>query len=156
MENRIVVSVIVPAYNAEKVVENCIGSILKQNLKNIEVIVVDDGSKDATRRVLEKLAVDDSRVRLIKKDKNEGLSAARNSALEIAMGEYVGFVDADDWVEENTFEKMFQKGNGADLIVSGYKHDTMDENRKQVNISREVKMQAIGIQRKKLFLKPLI
>ena len=99
MENRIVVSVIVPAYNAEKVVENCIGSILKQNLKNIEVIVVDDGSKDATRRVLEKLAVDDSRVRLIKKDKNEGLSAARNSALEIAMGEYVGFVDEYEWVE---------------------------------------------------------
>lgn len=142
MENRIAVSVIVPAYNAEKVVENCIGSILKQNLKNIEVIAVDDGSKDATRRVLEKFAVDDSRVRLIKKDTNEGLSAARNSALEIATGEYVGFVDADDWVEEDTFEKMFQKGNGADLIVSGYRHDTMDENRKQVNISREVKMQA--------------
>ena len=142
MENKIAVSVIVPAYNAEKVVENCIGSILKQNLKNIEIIAVDDGSKDATRKVLEKLADSDSRVRLIKKDKNEGLSAARNSALEIATGEYVGFVDADDWVEKDTFEKMFLGGKGADLIVSGYKHDTMDENREQVNISREVKMQA--------------
>lgn len=141
MENRIAVSVIVPAYNAEKVVENCIGSISKQSLKDIEIIAVDDGSKDSTRKVLEKLAEGDNRIRLIKKDKNEGLSAARNSALEIATGEYVGFVDADDWVEEDTFEKMFQEGKGADLIVSGYKHDTMEENRKQVNISREVKTQ---------------
>ena len=124
MENRIAVSVIVPAYNAEKVVENCIGSISKQSLKDIEIIAVDDGSKDSTRKVLEKLAEGDNRIRLIKKDKNEGLSAARNSALEIATGEYVGFVDADDWVEEDTFERMFREGKGADLIVSGYKHDT--------------------------------
>lgn len=142
MENKIAVSVIVPAYNAEKVVENCIESILKQNLKNIELIAVDDGSKDSTRKVLEKMANSDDRIRLIKKDKNEGLSAARNSALEIATGEYVGFVDADDWVEKDTFEKMFQEGNGADLVVSGYKHDTMNENREQINISREVKMQS--------------
>lgn len=142
MENKITISVIVPAYNAEKVVENCVSSILKQSFKNIEVIVVDDGSKDSTRKVLEKLANTDRRVRLIKKDENQGLSAARNSALEIATGEYVGFVDADDWVEEHTLEKMIQEGKGADLIVSGYKHDTMDENRRQVNISREVKMES--------------
>lgn len=142
MEGQIAVSVIVPAYNAEKIVENCVRSILEQTLKNIEVIVVDDGSKDATRKVVKKLAEEDSRVILIAKDQNEGLSAGRNSALAIAHGEYVGFVDADDWIEKNSLETMYTFGNKADLIIAGYLHDTMDENRTCVNISREVKMNA--------------
>lgn len=138
MENAVSVSVIVPAYNAEKVVKNCVESILRQTLKNIEIIAVDDGSKDHTRSVLRELAQKDERITLIEKDKNEGLSAARNSALKVAKGEYVGFVDADDWVEENTFENMYTKGQGVDLVVAGYLHDTMDENRTVVNISRNV------------------
>ena len=138
MENAVSVSVIVPAYNAEKVVKNCVESILRQTLKNIEIIAVDDGSKDHTRSVLRELAQKDERITLIEKDKNEGLSAARNSALKVAKGEYVGFVDADDWVEEDTFGNMYTKGQGADLVVAGYLHDTMDENRTMVNISRNV------------------
>lgn len=138
MENTVAVSIIVAAYNAEKVVKNCIESILEQTLKNIEIIVVDDGSKDQTRKVLRELAQKDARIILVEKDQNEGLSAARNSALKVASGEYVGFVDADDWVEENRFSNMYTKGRGADLIVAGYLHDTMDEARIQVNISREV------------------
>lgn len=140
MDNNIAVSIIVPAYNAGKVVQNCVKSILSQTLKNIEVIAVDDGSSDNTREILHKLAEDDSRVIVIDKDENEGLSAARNSGIEIARGEYIGFVDADDWVEEDAFEIMYEKGKRSDLILAGYMHDSMDEERTQVNISRKVSM----------------
>lgn len=140
MENQIAVSVIVPAYNAESVVRNCIESILEQTLQNIEIIIVEDGSKDSTRVILQELALKDARIRLILKDQNEGLSAGRNSALEIASGEYVGFVDADDWVEKDYFETLYQQGEQADLIVAGYLHDAMDEERSKVNVSRQVSM----------------
>lgn len=142
MEKQVAVSVVVPAYNAEKVVANCVNSILKQTLDNIEIIVVEDGSKDSTRDVLMELAKKDSRIRLILKDQNEGLSAGRNSALAVAQGEYIGFVDADDWVEEDYFQKLYCQGKAADLVVAGYSHDAMDENREGVNVSRTVKMTA--------------
>lgn len=140
MDNNIAVSIIVPAYNAGKFVQNCMKSILSQTLKNIEVIAVDDGSTDDTREILRALAKCDSRVMVVEKNKNEGLSAARNSGIEIAKGEYIGFVDADDWVEEDAFEDMYTKGKNADLIVAGYIHDSMDEERTKVNISRSVSM----------------
>lgn len=140
MEDKVLVSVIVPAYNAEKVVRDCLNSILGQTLQNIEIIVVDDGSKDSTRKILREFCEKDSRVRTIEKDQNEGLSAARNSAVKIAQGKYIGFVDADDRVEKDYFESMYLAGNGADLIVTGYQHDTMSEDRKELHISRTVCM----------------
>ncbi|XCP84209.1 glycosyltransferase family 2 protein [Roseburia hominis] len=142
MESQIAISVVVPAYNAEKVVANCIESILAQTLTNIEIIAVEDGSKDATREVLRQLALKDSRIRIIEKDVNEGLSAGRNSALKLARGEYIGFVDADDWVEKEYFETLYREGKHSDLIVTGYKHDTMDEERERTNITRSVRMGA--------------
>jgi glycosyltransferase involved in cell wall biosynthesis len=141
MENKIAISVIVPAYNAEQVVENCVRSIMNQTMKEIEIIIVEDGSKDNTRRIVENLAQEDVRIQLILKDVNEGLSAGRNSAMQVAKGEYIGFVDADDWVESDWFETLYKEGNQADLIVAGYLHDAMDESRNTVNVSRTVKMQ---------------
>lgn len=140
MSDGIKVSIIVPAYNAEEVVGKCVESILSQTLPDIEIIAVDDGSTDETRQILEKYAAKDSRIRLIKKDKNEGLSAARNSAIEIANGKYVGFVDADDWIEKDYIRTLYADGRDADLIVSGYRHDAMEENREKVNITRCVMM----------------
>ena len=140
MENQVAVSVIVPAYNAENVVENCVKSILSQSMQNLEIIIVEDGSKDSTRKIVTELAKRDNRIRLILKEQNEGLSAGRNSALEMATGEYIGFVDADDWVEKDYFETLYKQGNQADLIVTGYMHDAMDENRNVVNVSRDVLM----------------
>ena len=140
MDNNIAVSIIVPAYNAGQAVENCIKSLLSQTLKNIEIIAVDDGSSDNTREILQRLSNVDSRITIIEKDENEGLSAARNSGINIAKGEYIGFVDADDWVEEDTFRDMYTKGNHADLVMAGYIHDSMDEARSCVNISRKVSM----------------
>ena len=139
MDRRVAISVIVPAYNAEKVIKNCIESILRQTLKNIEIIAVDDGSNDNTRYILRELAQKDKRIIIVEKDHNEGPSAARNSALMVASGEYIGFVDADDWVEDKIFENMYTKGKEADLVVAGYIHDTMDEKRTKIYTSREIR-----------------
>lgn len=142
MEDQIAVSVVIPAFNSEKVIGKCIESVLNQTLSDIEIIAVDDGSRDSTRQILKKYAMQDSRIRVIEKDRNEGLSAARNSALEIVKGEYVGFVDSDDWIEENYFETIYTGKKDADLIISGYSHDAMDEQRNMVNISRRVVMES--------------
>ena len=142
MKERIAVSVIVPAFNAEKVLGDCLESLLKQSLQKMEIIVINDGSKDLTGEIAKKFAERDSRVRVIDKEQNEGLSAGRNSGMELARGEYIGFVDADDWVEEDYFDAMYTEGAGADLIVTGYQHDTMDEERKELYISRTVSMPA--------------
>ncbi len=122
------VSVIVPAYNAEKTLERALSSILAQTLNQFEVIVVDDGSQDSTREIARKFSAQDSRVRIIEKDVNEGLSAARNSGIAAARGEYVGFVDSDDWIEPDMIEKMYREFSGADVIVCGAYHDSFNEN----------------------------
>ncbi len=140
MEEQIYISIIIPAYNAEKVIRDCIESILSQTLKQIEIIAVDDGSTDSTREILRSYRQQDARIRLIEKDRNEGLSAARNSGMRIARGEYIGFVDADDWVERDYFESMYSGGKNSDLIIAGYQHDSMEDNREKVYISRTVNM----------------
>lgn len=134
------VSIIVPAYNAGKTIENSVRSILNQTLSDIEVIAIDDGSNDNTREILEKIHKEDSRVKLIKKDVNEGLSAARNSGMSIAKGTYIGFVDADDWVESGMFQHYYNHGKkeDSDLIIGGYLHETMNVQRNQVLVSRKV------------------
>ena len=124
---QIAVSVIVPAYNAEKTLERALSSILAQTLKQIEVIVVDDGSRDATREIARKFSAQDSRVRVIEKDVNEGLSAARNSGIAAATGEYIGFVDSDDWIEPDMMSKMYEGSGGADITVCGIYHDSFGE-----------------------------
>ena len=95
------VSIIVPVYNAEKYLERCISSIRNQTLNDIEIILVDDASKDNSPLICDEYAKTDFRIKVIHKE-NEGAGMARNAALEIATGEYVGFVDSDDFVEENT------------------------------------------------------
>ena len=118
------ISVIIPAYNAEKTLSKAIDSVLNQSLKEIEVVVVDDGSVDGSRKIIESYS--DSRIKLILKDKNEGLSAARNSALEVVNGEYVTYVDADDYIEPNFYKDVYELSNGADIVVSGSYHDAID------------------------------
>lgn len=119
------VSVIIPAYNAEKTLSKAIDSVLAQTLTDIEIIVVDDGSADNTRSIIQSYG---SKVKPILKDKNEGLSAARNSALEVAIGKYITYVDADDYIEPDFYERVFNLSNDADLVVSGSFHDALDDN----------------------------
>ena len=95
------ISVIVAAYNVEEYIEKCIESILMQNYKSVEIIVVDDGSSDKTGELCRRFYLDNpDKIRLVRQE-NYGLSAARNLALSIATGDYVTFVDGDDYLEKN-------------------------------------------------------
>lgn len=111
------ISVIVPVYNVEPYINKCIDSILSQTYKNLEVILVDDGSPDNCPKICDDYASIDNRVKVIHQ-KNAGLSVARNNALNICQGEYISFVDSDDWIEENLFEIAIGKmqENSVDIV----------------------------------------
>ena len=100
-----VISIIVPVYNVERWIGKCIDSIINQTYKNLEIILVDDGSPDNCPAICDEYAEKDKRIKVIHK-KNGGLSDARNAGLEIATGEYIGFVDSDDWIEKDMFEYL--------------------------------------------------
>ncbi len=104
------VSVIIPCYNMEKYIERCLDSVQKQLLDDIEIICVDDKSTDNTLSILKSRAEKDSRIRVIAQEKNMGVAVARNTAIDAATGEYIGFVDADDYVDLDYYEKLY---NGA-------------------------------------------
>lgn len=113
---KIEVSIIIPAYNAEKYIKRCINSIKKQTYMKFEALIVNDGSTDNTKKVIESNISDDARFILIDK-KNAGVSAARNDALAKARGKYVMFVDSDDWLEKNMIELMLKKAEHDDLDI---------------------------------------
>ena len=112
------VSIIVPAYNAASVLKRCLDSIVGQTYHHIEVVVVDDGSKDATGAIADEMAATDDRIRVIHKE-NGGVGAARNAALDVACGEWVTFVDADDYLEPDFIASLLA-GEECDLMVGGY------------------------------------
>ena len=99
------ISVIVPVYNVEEYLARCVDSILAQTYENLEVILVDDGAKDTSGSICDDYAAKDSRVKVIHKE-NGGLSSARNTGLEAATGEYIAFVDSDDWIEPEAYAHM--------------------------------------------------
>ncbi len=110
------VSVIVPIYNAEQYLEQCLNSIVSQTLKDIEIILIDDGSTDGSAEICKKY-LSDSRVSYYRKE-NEGLAAARDDGMMRANGEYIGFVDSDDWLKPEMYEKMYAaaKSNDSDIV----------------------------------------
>lgn len=101
----ILVSVIIPAYNAEQYVGFCLDTVIAQTHKNLEIIVVDDGSTDNTGKICDEYANKDSRINVIHQE-NEGLSSARNAALDIMTGEYIAFIDSDDFISKDYTEKL--------------------------------------------------
>ena len=115
------VSVIVPVYNAEAYLERCVNSIRNQTLEDIEIILVDDSSRDGSAQMCDKMAEEDSRIKVIHKE-NEGAGLARNAGLQIAEGEYIGFVDSDDFVEADMFKTLYEKAEkyNSDLVMSGF------------------------------------
>ena len=119
MTSNYLVSVIVPAYNVEKYIEKCISSIQEQTYQNIEIIVVDDGATDGTGALVEKMAKLDSRIRVIHQT-NAGVSAARNHGMDAAQGEYIVFVDGDDYLAPDYVEYMLSLVNstGAEFCLS--------------------------------------
>lgn len=113
------ISVIVPVYKTEKYIARCINSILCQSYENIELILVDDGSPDKSGVICDDFGKRDSRVKVVHKE-NGGASSARNIGLQIASGEYLEFVDSDDWIEQDAFEKMYSLilENNAQMVIS--------------------------------------
>lgn len=114
----ILVTVIVPCYNVEKYIEKGLNSLINQTLKDIEIIVINDGSNDNTLKILNEFKKNDKRIRIIDK-KNEGVSAARNIGLKEAKGKYICFMDSDDWLEKDFLEKMYNKisENDYDMVA---------------------------------------
>ena len=115
------VSIIIPTYNSEKYLKRCINSICNQTYKNIEIIIIDDGSTDNTFNICEEYSKKDDRVKFIHK-KNEGVSVARNIGIENANGKYIMFVDSDDWIENNTVEILYNisKKEKADIVQCNF------------------------------------
>lgn len=116
-----VVSIIVPIYRAEKYLNKCVQSIVDQTYKNLEIILVDDGSPDNCPAICDAWAKKDSRIRVIHQ-RNGGFSAARNAGLDAATGTYIQFVDSDDWIEPNMVEALviYAQQTHADIVRCGY------------------------------------
>lgn len=112
-------SIVVPVYNVEDYIEKCISSIKNQTYQNIEVIVVDDGSKDNSIEIAKKTIGDDERFKIVRK-KNGGLSDARNYGVQYVTGDFISFVDSDDFLDINLFEKAIEKANEEDLDIVLY------------------------------------
>ena len=116
------ISIIVPVYNKEKYLKRCLESILNQTYQNLEIILVDDGSTDASPAIAGAFAEKDSRIVYIRQE-NSGVSAARNTGINAATGEFIGFIDSDDFIEPEMYEKLmapFVEQEGIDLTVCGY------------------------------------
>ncbi|CDE89608.1 TPA: family 2 glycosyl transferase [Candidatus Gastranaerophilales bacterium HUM_20] len=116
------ISVIVPVYNTQKFLEKCLESIINQTFKDIEIICINDGSTDNSMSILNDYSEKDSRIKIINQ-KNAGLSCARNTGINNAKGEYIGFVDSDDWIDLDFFEKLYNaaKNYDADIASAGIK-----------------------------------
>ena len=122
-------SIIVPMYNAENTVSECIESILNQEFREYELILVDDGSIDDTLKICKTYAEKDQRIIIVPLEKNMGLINARKTGVEIAKAEYIGIVDSDDWIQHDMYSNLMniQKENNCDLISSGIYRDYIEE-----------------------------
>lgn len=126
------VSIIIPAYNAEKTISECILSVLNQSYSNWELIIIDDGSADRTLEICTSYAKKDSRI-IICTEKQSGVSSARNKGLNLAHGDYICFVDADDYIPSNSIQKRLEVIQGADMVFGVYaivgKKENINENK---------------------------
>lgn len=112
------ISVIVPAYNAEAFIDRCLNSLLRQTYENLEIICINDASTDNTAQTVRK--INDPRIRLINNEQNLGISLTRNRGMEIARGKYIGFIDSDDFVDPDFYEKLHRAAvaNDAEVVTA--------------------------------------
>lgn len=134
--NNPLISVIVPVYKVEAYLEKCVNSIINQTYKNLEIILVDDGSPDKCGEMCDEFAKKDSRIRVFHKE-NGGQSSARNLGLDNMTGDYVGFVDSDDWIEANMYEHLYEliSKNNAQIAACGLQCDY--QNGKTVFVNKQ-------------------
>ena len=126
----VTLSIIIPVYNLELYIRRCLNSVIEQTYKELEIIVVNDGSKDGSLKILEEYASKDSRVKVIDKE-NGGVTSCRRVGLEQAQGEYVFFLDGDDWLENETLDRLYScaKAKNAEIVLGNvyFSSDTKDE-----------------------------
>ena len=132
------VSIIVPVYNVEKYLRKCLDSLINQTLKDIEIICINDGSTDKSLEILEEYKNRDSRIILLNQE-NSGQSIARNNGIKKATGEYIGFVDPDDWIDLDYYEKLYNAAstNDTDIAVGGIIRVTGIKKKKFLNFEKE-------------------
>lgn len=120
MKENIKVSIIIPIYNVEKYISECLDSVCNQTLKEIEILCIDDCGKDNSINIVKEYLKKDNRIKIIRHDKNKGLSGARNTGIRNAIGEYIGFVDSDDYISLNFYENLYNlaKKENADIVQS--------------------------------------
>lgn len=130
MENQELISVIVPVYGAESYLDKCVRSIMNQSYTNLEIILVDDLSPDNSGKICDELAKEDSRIKVIHREKNGGISAARNTGIDIAKGRYIGFSDCDDYMHVDMFKTLHDMliKTDSDIVVSTYLEVPDDDN----------------------------
>lgn len=114
------ISIIIPVYNAENFLKRCIESVERQTFENWELILVDDGSTDFSKVICDKYAQNNQRIKVIHKQ-NGGVSSARNVGMNHALGEYVMFLDSDDWIEPELCQELIDGTSGSDFVIGGYK-----------------------------------
>lgn len=126
------ISVIIPVFNVEKYLENCVVSVQKQSITDIEIILINDGSKDKSGNIADKLAKSDNRIKVIHNE-NAGPSSARNAGIENATGDFISFIDSDDWIESNFLEEMYLQAihNKADIANTGITVDYIKEKKNE-------------------------
>lgn len=127
IKNEKLISVIIPVYNIEKYIFKCLSSVASQKYTNLEIIVVDDGSTDNSGEICDMFAAGDNRIKIIHQ-KNAGLSAARNAGIDASKGEYIGFIDGDDYIDKMMYYEMIHiiEQNDADMVICDY--ESVDEN----------------------------
>ena len=116
------ISVIIPIYNVDAYLRRSIDSVIDQTYKNLEIILVDDGSTDDSAKICDEYSSYDERIRVIHK-KNGGLVSARKAGIQLASGEYIAYVDGDDWIEDAMYQQLVEKIEDADIIISGVIRD---------------------------------
>lgn len=138
--NIIKISVIIPIYNVEKYIKQCLESVINQTLADIEIICIDDGSTDNSLQILEEYARVDKRFKVISQ-KNEGQGIARNKGIEIAKGEYIIFLDSDDWLEINALEFLYKEAKTKNMQVVQFdyiNHDEYSKKSKYITFANEI------------------
>ena len=115
------ISIIIPIYNTERYLSDCLDSVINQTIQDIEIICVNDGSTDNSAQIIEEYALKDNRIKVLHKE-NGGQTSSRRAGLELATGEYIGFVDSDDWIDSDMYEKMLSIAEQyqTDIVSSGY------------------------------------
>ncbi|MDD3252706.1 MAG: glycosyltransferase [Lachnospiraceae bacterium] len=135
------VSIVIPIYNVEKYLRQCLDSVVNQTLKDIEIICVNDGSTDSSPLIIDEYVKKDSRVKVIHKE-NSGYGASMNRGFDLAQGEYIGIVESDDYADANMFEKLYQtaKNQSLDVVKSGYYlyYSIPEEKNEKVEIASKI------------------